>query len=177
MNESVTTDERVHILGHFNPYYSDSKHEIYHDVDSDLIRIISISEPNISVLEDKIFIKYCKDNELIYELNELENLHLKEILKLSLINLQRFLEEKKSDKFDIRVYLWEDVDAEDWQQVVIEVRTTYSNLEEMDNLWDYCINILNNTYNDYINRVKIVETQAEIEAKSRISIIIEDLYG
>lgn len=125
--------------------------------------------------ENKLFIEYCQDNDLIFEVSKSENIHLKAILNTSLTNLNNYLQELKPGHFKIKVYLWKDIEIENWEQIIIEVKTNYSDFEEMDRLWDNLITIVSNSYEDFIKRVDMKETKFEVDALYKICPVIESL--
>jgi|SRR3989304_138944 len=171
-NLKSTTDE-------YEIFYSPLKPEIYsfRTYKAPSRRLIDSSGMGeYSDNRARLLYEYCKDNELLAEINKPENLHLKAILESTLVNLTRYLNEKKSkDGYTINCYFWKDIELPSWEQIIVEVRTKYSNLEEMDNLWDDVINIVKESYKRYLRRVSLEENQAEIEALNKICPAIESL--
>jgi len=133
---------------------------------------------NVFNNQSKLIYKYCKDKELIVEIDKLENMHLKEILELVLLNFVKHLNDLKTkEKYIINCYLWKDAEISNWESINIEVRTVFSDFEEMDKLWDSLINLVSASFTQYINRVKIKETKDELEVLKKICPFVEPLNG
>lgn len=120
------------------------------------------------------FLKNCKDNEFIVEIKKPENLHILEIVHSALSNIVSYLNERYDSKYNLHLYLSKDVEIPDWRQFTIKITSHLSDYDQREELWDRLIEIFDESYKQYLLRVKkLVETEHEKEAYRKISLIVE----
>lgn len=126
--------------------------------------------------EDKYIIKYCtSEKEFYYEISKSKNYIIKEVLSIALGEFEKYMNTIKTDNYNIQCYLWNDIEVSDWQEFVVEIKTTYKDFEEMDNIWDELIKLLSKSYEAYLSRVRINEASDEKISFEKISISIHSI--
>lgn len=129
---------------------------------------------NLNLNQGSYIKMYCNDNTLLSKIFNVENEQLREILEISLINFESYLGKSlKGINYSLECYNWTDYEISDWKHIVIKVKGCFDNFEEMDEIWNKLIMIYNESYDSYINRVKMDETKEEKEIDNLVRIIVE----
>lgn len=129
---------------------------------------------NLNLYQGSYIKMYCNDKTLLSKIFNVENEQLREILEISLINIESYLDNSlKENNYSLECYNWTDYEISDWEHIVIEVKSCFDNFEEMDEIWNKLIMIYNESYDSYINRVEMAETKDEKEIENLVRIIVE----
>lgn len=121
------------------------------------------------------FLLHFRDNDdinFIVEIFKRENWHILEILNFAFRRVYEYLEEHQKYNYSLRLFLSQDIEIPDWKQYTIEVKSELQDFESREELWDKLIEEFDRSYNEYIQRTNIIETDIEKDAYRRISIAL-----
>lgn len=117
---------------------------------------------------------YCSDEKLLSKIYDSQYEFIKEILEIVLSNFKFYLDETLDpDKYSLECYLWSDVELPDWEQIILKVKSNFDDYEVMDKLWSDLIQKYNESYDSYIIRVPMDETNEEKMFNNLVRIIVE----
>lgn len=91
--------------------------------------------------------RYC-DQEAKEKILDLANLHLRNLIIISLCNLFKKFN-KQFAYYKPMCYLWKDYEILNWEKIIIEVSTEYSTFEDENKIWDELIKIIDESFNEY----------------------------
>jgi len=123
---------------------------------------------------DRLLLNYCNDNDFIVEVKDKQNEHILEILGIALYSLVDYLENQNDKVYELNLYLSQDIEIPEWRQFTIHIDSQIEEYEQREELWDNLIVIFDNSYQEYLKRVKnFVETEHEKDAYRKITLIVE----
>ncbi len=123
---------------------------------------------------DSLLTLYSQDNDFTVEIKEAENEHILEILGVAVYNLIDYLNNHNDKAYELKLYLSQDIEIPDWKQFTIHIDSQINDYDQREALWDNLIEILSSSYQEYLQRVNIInETAQEKDAYRRISLIVD----
>lgn len=146
-----------------------------YDVLSSTPQEFSIAKAELEASSNKYAYLFdqCSDKDFIVEINKRENWHILAIMNCAFHKIFDYLEENQKYNYSLTLYLSQDIEIPEWRQFTIEVKSQLEDFEAREDLWDKLIDIFNQSYNEYLQRTNIVETELEKDAYRKISVIVD----